>query len=266
MVLPSTPRRNFHSQLVDELGRDIATGVVAPGFQLETEQDLAARMGVGRLAVREAMKALAAKGMVSIRTRVGTRVLPSDHWNPFDPQVLAWQSEHSDPAFVNELVELRRMVEPSAARLAARRASVAELRAIRAAYETMVVAADGTGDYTEADLRFHCSILRASHNRFIIQMQGPLSKLLTASFTASTLPDDDHFGLAMHGAILKALESRDPAGAAQAFEALIDCASLKLEADRLRKTTGDARLGAATDAAAVDRPNSGSTRPPRSRR
>ncbi len=233
-------RRNFHDQLVDELGRNIATGAIASGAQLQTEQDLASRMGVSRLALREAMKALAAKGMVSIRTRVGTRVLPPEHWNPFDPQVLAWQSEHPDRDFVAELIELRRMVEPPAARLAAQRASDEELREIRTAFDHMVLAAAGTGDYTGADLRFHGGILRASRNRFIGQMHGALAKLLTVSFAATTLPDDDHFGLALHGDILRALEARDPAGAARAFDALIDFADVKLAAaDRLRRAPAE---------------------------
>ena len=71
-------------------------------------------------------------------------------------------------------------------------------------------------------------------------MHGALARLLTVSFSATTLPDDDHFGLALHGDILRALEARDPAGAARAFDALIDFADVKLAAaDRLRRAPAE---------------------------
>src|ERR1700754_1983675 len=96
-----TRPKNFHDQIVEEIGLQIVGGVLVTGEQIPPEPVLAEKLGVGRLAVREAMKTLAAKGMVGIRPKTGTQVLPRGSWNLFDPNVLQWHAAVSlDAKFV----------------------------------------------------------------------------------------------------------------------------------------------------------------------
>src|SRR6185312_3973889 len=83
--------RNLHSQVVQELGRQIVGGEIAPGANLPREELLAERMKVSRTALREAMKVLSAKGLIESRQKTGTRVRDTVHWNQLDADVLAWR-------------------------------------------------------------------------------------------------------------------------------------------------------------------------------
>ena len=110
-----------HDQIVRALAQDILTGTLAPGDKLPVEADLLERFGVSRTALREALKTLSAKGFLSVKTRVGTRVTDSVHWNFFDKEVLAWRvAIGMDAEFRRHLAEVRRSLEPTAASLAAR--------------------------------------------------------------------------------------------------------------------------------------------------
>ena len=130
-----------------------------------------------RTVLREAIKVLAAKGLVESRPKTGTRVRPRPSWNLLDPDVLAWQREGASPAqFLRKLTEVRRIVEPAAAELAAERASARELAGIEDAYRHMESALSGREvDYHAFDLagmRFHRAIMRACHNDLLEQMSG----------------------------------------------------------------------------------------------
>jgi GntR family transcriptional regulator, galactonate operon transcriptional repressor len=229
--------KNFHDQTVDTLGRRMVAGELAPGERMPPEAELAESLGVSRLALREAMKTLAAKGMVSIRTRTGTHVQPRRAWNLFDPTVLQWHAHGGlDAKFVADLMELRRLIEPAAARLAAVQATRPQLQAVRRAYEAMAQAADEAA-YIAADLAFHGAVLDACDNAFIGQLQGAIAEVLKVSFTASASPraDDREKALRLHQALLQALEARDADAAAAAVERLIDRATERIRAPRPRR-------------------------------
>ena len=109
------PTRGVHGRLVEQIGRRILGGELAPGAMLPREAELVQELGISRTAVREAIKVLAAKGLVESRQKLGMRVRPEQAWNLLDPDVLAWQAA-SGPvagADLEHLVELRRMIEPS---------------------------------------------------------------------------------------------------------------------------------------------------------
>ncbi len=170
----SPPRTTFHGQVVEQLGRDICAGRYRPGAVLPSEPELGERFGFSRIVIREAIKSLVAKGMLEVSRRVGTLVLEPTRWNLFDPEVIAWRAASADfdATMARDLMELRRIVEPAAVRLAAERASAEERRALRAAYMAMVRAVAGKGDYVEADLAFHTTILSACGNQYLRQMTG----------------------------------------------------------------------------------------------
>ncbi|MBI5716381.1 MAG: FadR family transcriptional regulator [Burkholderiales bacterium] len=227
------PPQTFHGHIRDRLGEAIVAGVHSEGSSLPPEPALCQALGVSRTVVREAVKSLAAKGLVSIGPKVGTRVRPAEQWNWFDPDVVAWQSRVGlTREFLQDVQELRRVVEPAAVRLAAERATPADIAELEAAYAGMRAAVHGqSGDYVTSDLRFHQTLLRAAHNRMMVQMSKALGALLRSSFEVSTAQPGRAAGsLPQHRAILDAVIARQPARAERASLALIDSAREDIEA------------------------------------
>lgn len=227
------PPQTFHGHIRDRLGEAIVAGVHAEGSALPPEPALCQALGVSRTVVREAVKSLAAKGLVSIGPKVGTRVRPAEQWNWFDPDVVAWQARVGlTREFLQDVQELRRVVEPAAVRLAAERATPADIAELEAAYAGMRAAVHGEGgDYVSSDLRFHQTLLRAAHNRMMVQMSKALGALLRTSFEVSTAaPGRAAESLPLHRAILDAVLAGRPDRAERASLALIDSARDDIEA------------------------------------
>jgi DNA-binding FadR family transcriptional regulator len=216
--------KNVHGNTVDHLGAAIVAGRWAAGASLPPEPALCESLGVSRTVVREAVKSLVAKGLVSSGPKVGTRVLPAEQWNWFDPDVVVWQSRAGlSREFLRDLQELRRIVEPAAVRLAAERATAEDIAGLRAAFEGMRRAVEEGGDYVTHDLAFHQGLLRAAHNRMVVQMSKAIGALLRTSFEISTSrkggPRDS---LPLHRAVLDAVAAGNPAKAERAILVLID--------------------------------------------
>ena len=223
--------KNVHGHTLDHLGHAIVSGRYPPGTSVPPEPLLCEELGVSRTVVREAVKSLVAKGLLSTGPKVGTRVLPSQQWNWFDPDVILWQSHAGlTRDFLRDLQELRRIVEPSAVRMAAQRRSDADIADIEAAYAGMKQAVEHGGDYVSHDLRFHQGLLRACHNRMLVQMSKALAALLRTSFEVSTSrkggPRDS---LPLHRAVLDAVIAQEPERAEQAAQVLIDGAREDIE-------------------------------------
>lgn len=217
------PVRNVLGHTLHALGEAIVAGRHPVGSSIPPEPQLCETYGVSRTVVREAIKSLVAKGLVSTGPKVGTRVLPSEQWNWFDPDVVAWQGRAGlSKAFLLELQELRAVVEPAAVRLAAERATAQDIAAIEAAYEGMRVAIEEGGDYVTHDLRFHQGLLHASHNRMLVQMGKAIGALLRTSFEITTSkPDGTRESLPLHRAVLDAVVARSPEAAEHAIHVLI---------------------------------------------
>jgi DNA-binding FadR family transcriptional regulator len=227
------PRQTFQAELTDRIGQEICAGRMMPGQVVPSEPILCERFGVSRIVVREAVKALAAKGMLEVRRKTGTVVQPRERWHLFDPDVIGWYAASAsiDRHFVSELLELRRAVEPAVAHLAARRATEEDRRAIRLAFEEMARAAPGLHGYVPADLAFHAAVLTASHNRFFWQMQSALAVLLRTSFTISVrVPRGPVKSLSLHEDLCRGIEVGDPPSAERAALALIERAESDLAA------------------------------------
>ncbi|MDI3355790.1 FadR family transcriptional regulator [Pseudomonas sp. UYIF39] len=222
---------SFHASTVDWLGCWIATGQVKPGETLKVEADLGEQLGVSRTVIREAIKTLVAKGMLEVGPKVGTRVLPVRRWNLFDPQVVGWLSRSGLPEnFVDDLLDLRRTIEPMAVRWACERATVEQVNAILQAYNALERAVDSGIDYNRADQFFHECILAASHNQFIEQMVPALGALLAVSFEVSAAdPDELRRTLPIHKDMAEAISARDAARGVWACMTLIDNADLAIK-------------------------------------
>jgi DNA-binding FadR family transcriptional regulator len=224
--------KNVLGNTLDHLGQAIVAGRYAPGAVLPPEPTLCEQLGVSRTVVREAAKSLVAKGLIVTGPKVGTRVLPPEQWNWFDPDVVLWQGKVGiTREFLRDLQELRRIVEPAAVRLAAERASAADIAGIEAAYAGMKDAIEHGGDYVRHDLAFHQGLLRACHNRMLVQMSKALGALLRTSFEISTSrPDGPALSLPLHRAVLDAVVARDADAAERAARVLIDGARNDIEA------------------------------------
>lgn len=168
--------------VVDILGHRIAAGHYRQGQTLPIEQELADSLEVGRNALREAVKVLSGKGLISTAPRSGTRIRPREDWNMLDPDVLRW---HSDPdtatdKFMLDLIEMRRIVEPKAAELAAARATREDVASILSAYEVMAASESDQAQRIEADIQFHSAILKASHNEVLNHFRYAIGAYLKA--------------------------------------------------------------------------------------
>ncbi len=223
--------KNVHGNTVDRIGGDIVAGRYTPGSAIPPEPLLCEELGVSRTVVREAVKSLVAKGLVSTGPKVGTRVLPADQWNWFDADVIVWQTRVGlSRDFLRDLQDLRRAVEPAAVRLAAERATPEDIAGMEAAYALMKHAIEFGGAYVTPDLRFHQGLIAASHNRMLVQMSRALAALLRTSFEISTRrKDGPASSLPLHRAVLDAVIARKPEQAEKAIRVLIDGAREDIE-------------------------------------
>jgi DNA-binding FadR family transcriptional regulator len=218
-------------RVLGALGRRILSGYYQPGATLPTEAQLCVEFGVSRTAMREAIKMLAAKGLVVSRQRAGTKVQDKDLWNRLDTDVLGWMGAvQPDPDFVRGLIEARQAIEPAAAKLAAQRASAADLARIERAYQAMCAAP--LSDLTacaDADVSFHLSILKASHNPVFADLGSLIGQALANSFKLTTSISQSYVAtLSAHGDVLEAIRLRQPDIASERMRALIDIASSDL--------------------------------------
>jgi GntR family galactonate operon transcriptional repressor len=150
----------------------------------------------------------------------------------------------AEPGLIEDLMELRLIIEPNAARLAAKRATDEDRIAVRRAFKAMERAVAGHGEYVPADLAFHGAILAACHNQFVQQMQNALSAILRTSFELSSeIAGGPARSLPMHEALCVAIEQGDPEAAEQAVLTLIKRAEQDFE-DRaaLNRTANEQAL------------------------
>lgn len=212
----------LHGAVVRELGHQIVGGSYAPGDVLPSEEELCRRTGVSRTALREAIKVLVAKGLLEARPRIGTRVRPAHDWHLLDPDVLAWHAAtRADRAFLLNLVELREVVEPAAAALAARRGEPAALQAIGQAYAAMAAAPD-IPTWVAADLRFHRAILTAAANPLLVPLGSVVASALETLLDLSARQARGFKdGLAAHERVWQAIEARREHDARDHMAALI---------------------------------------------
>ncbi|NBN65389.1 FCD domain-containing protein [Microvirga tunisiensis] len=206
------------------LAGDICRGLHRPGETLPTENELCLAHGVSRTVIREALKTLESKGLVIIRSRVGTQVAPREAWNILDPQVLDWVGPHLlDADLLTGVLEARRVIEPEAASLAASRATLQDLAEVEQAFEAMRAAQGDVDRFTHADVAFHVALLKASRNRVFMQFAGlieaAMRHALRASNAVAELPGE---AIAAHGALVEALRLRDAAAARLASGHILD--------------------------------------------
>ena len=232
LLLPASTARavsggRVHDSVVRTLGAWVLGGRYPPGATLPREEDLTDTLGISRTSLREAVKVLSAKGLLEARPRVGVRVRAREHWRLLDPIVLAWHPELTrDPELIASLIEARRIIEPAAAELAARRGTAQDLLTIERAWRAMERAIPHDLDACcEADLAFHRAVVVASRNVVLTNLIGTIEAALRAAFLLTTsLMANQAKTLSVHKAVLESIRARDTAGARAAVNRLLDVA------------------------------------------
>jgi DNA-binding FadR family transcriptional regulator len=213
----------LHGSIAHDLGVAIVTGSYQPGDTLSGEIEFSEQLKVSRSAYREAVRMLAAKGLVESRPKAGTRVNDRSRWNLLDPDVLAWSFE-GEPSedFIRDLFELRAIVEPAAAELAARRRNGSDLARMGHALEEMARHGLATAAGQAADQLFHHSLLQATGNAPLISLSSSIEAAVgwTTIFKQRRrkLPRDP---LPDHRTLFNAVANADPDAARSAMAELL---------------------------------------------
>lgn len=212
--------RGLQARVIDGVGRQIIGGTYLTGELLPKESELEVEYGVSRTSVREGMRVLVAKGLVDIRPKIGTRVRPTEAWNVFDSDILRWHTEVGrGDVIMRNLVEVRQILEPAAARLAAGRASMDDLRRMDDALQAMSRHPGHHEQYAHADVDFHLAVYAASHNVLLRQFGSVVADFMYASFNVQQAAsgEDLQADVESHSAVYHAIDRGSGEKAAEAM-------------------------------------------------
>ncbi|MFC5804735.1 FadR/GntR family transcriptional regulator [Streptomyces formicae] len=216
--------RGLHGQLVQQLGQMIVSGDLGADRPLVPEE-IGQRFEVSRTVVRESLRVLEAKGLVSARPNVGTRVRPVSDWNLLDPDIIEWRAfgpQRDDQR--RELTELRWTIEPLAARLAAGHGREDVQQRLGDMVEIMghaLTQGDGI-TFARADAEFHSLLIQVAGNRMLEHLSGIVAAALQVSGgPAAGCDRPSEASLAHHARIVDALAAGDANGAEAAMRQLL---------------------------------------------
>lgn len=226
---PGRRALRIHGTIAEALGIAIVSGRYAAGDLLEGEIVASDQLRVSRTAYREAIRILGAKGLVEARPKTGTRVSARKRWHLLDPDVLSWIFQNEpDAQLLADLFELRRIIEPEAAALAAKRRSEVHVEAMRGALEKMAEHSLAVEAGREADKSFHSTLLDASGNVFLASLTAGVEaavawttefKQRKSPLRRDPLPD--------HRKVFEAVAAEDADAAHKAMAELVDWAFIE---------------------------------------
>lgn len=212
-------RTRLHVLVTRELIRRLASGAIAPGTLLPTETELCQEFQVSRSVIRETMRVLVEKGLVDVRQGKGTFVAPLDRWDHLDPMILEERLRAGRVSdVVEELLEVRRLVEVQMAGLAALRADSDDIRRLTDLVKEMSRCLDDPERYSQLDNLFHEAIGATSKNAMLARMTAPLYHLLRVGRRLTNRLVTDHAASqAGHQAIATAIAQHDREAAQKAM-------------------------------------------------
>ncbi|WP_258395067.1 MULTISPECIES: FCD domain-containing protein [unclassified Streptomyces] len=199
--------------VIDQLRREITSGRWPVGEKIPPESSLVRTLGVSRLSVREAVRALVHAGLLATRQGDGTYVTASDETSVALTRLLADVADR-------DVEEVRQGLDVVAARLAARRRTPADLEELRAiaARRQLHYKAEELKEFVEADIAFHLCVARAGHNPLLLDLYTTLSTALRDTILAD---DMRHSTTDAHQDLLEAIEAGDPVAADAAAQAIL---------------------------------------------
>lgn len=217
-------------QVVNDLAREI----VRAGSEriiLPAEPQLSRLLGVSRTVLREAVKVLEAKGLVEVGHGQGVKSRGRADWNHLDPDVLNWLCEFgADEMLLRNMTEIREILEPAAAALAAERGDEATIARIKGLYTQMEEHIHEAEAYIEADLAFHKEIIAACGNDILNRMAQSIGTALRAARDVSIqVPGGWAKDLPLHSALVNAICRRDPEAARAATIVVIHSAATDIQ-------------------------------------
>jgi len=224
---------SLHHSVAQDIGARILKGEFAPGTLLPNEAEWCKAYGVSRTAVREAIKMLAAKGLIVSRPKIGSRVQPRDAWNLLDRDVLGWRLlAQFDTKIVEDIFEMRLCFEPRASALAAAHGSDEDFRMLQRRYDELADALQAGRDVrgaAAADLEFHLTLINMSRNGMFITIGGAIKAALrTSSEMLHSHPDHPLRDLSLYREVLERVLARDTAASAEAMTALVQASRDRL--------------------------------------
>jgi GntR family transcriptional repressor for pyruvate dehydrogenase complex len=211
VVLEPVKRSRIYEHIVDQIHALIREGRWAPGDQIPPERELAERFRVSRTSVREALRALEMQGVIESRQGGGTFVRTADTEAlipPLAAAILRGQRE------LTEVLEVRELIEPGIARLAARRATAEHVAELEQLLERQRECIANERPFVDEDTAFHYTLARASDNHILLRLHHVILDLLRESRQSYLhVPDRPQLSLRGHEAILSAIKAHDPQGA-----------------------------------------------------
>ncbi len=238
----------LRQRTVESIGYRIIDSTYPPGHRFANQEDLSAELGVSRTVVREALGLLRDKGLIESRPKAGTVVADHRSWNLLDPDVLRWSiAARSAPTTLSHVAEVRLVIEPQAARLAARRRSDEAAVELLALHDALAASVSDFNHYIEADLAFHDAVFRAAANPVLAQMAETIRVALEGSRRVTVrVPGGPATTIEHHARVARAIQDRDEAEAARAMTELIEVSTSHL-LRLLQPPDGDGRSAGAAD-------------------
>lgn len=214
---------NVNMAVAEVIGSRIVRGEYPPGMVLPHEAAWASAFDVSRSVIREAIKMLSAKSLLTSRPRVGSTVEPRENWNLLDHEVLNWYTSGPDKSVIlRSLQQFRHIIEPEAAALAAQNRTTEQLQVISMACELMATT-PSLQERAAADVKFHLSILKASNNELLVPLGVLIDSALKNLFVLITEESGDvHYAQDLHNNIEKAIRQQKPDAARKAVRMLLE--------------------------------------------
>jgi GntR family transcriptional repressor for pyruvate dehydrogenase complex len=220
-VYETVQASRLYEQIVDQILELVATGALKAGDKLPAERELAHQFGVSRTAVREAVKALRERGLVDIHPGRGTYIADISVSAPgIVRDSLALMVIRDSGTGVDDLHQLRCLLEPGIAALAAEEATDENLAELQKLIEEMDRRLNDREKFVEADLEFHLTLARATQNNLVSVLIMPVHGLLRDQrLRISETPGGPERGQYHHKRIFAAIRAKDPIAARAAMSA-----------------------------------------------
>jgi GntR family transcriptional repressor for pyruvate dehydrogenase complex len=212
-------QQRLHDRVVAEIEQRIIDGDLAPGRKLPPERELAETLGVSRTVLREAMRVLAAKGLLEAQQGIGTTVRALTSRHVVEPLGLYLRAQEGGVISFHHLHQVRSLLEVEIAGIAAESATDEEIAQLREVYESMVEAMNNVELLAEQDAEFHRTLAAMTHNPLLLVLIDSIRELLReyiAQVTVYLDPLEDNIRL--HYLLLERVVARDREGARAAME------------------------------------------------
>lgn len=237
LFTPVGNRELLSKKVAFEIESAINSNKIKPGDKLPTEFELCDQFGVSRTSLREALRILSAKGLVSIEKGRGIFVKTISSESVSDPMHSYLKLRIGVP-YVLEIIEARRVLEPEMARAAALNRTEDDIERLKVDIENQKNFNGTPEGFAHVDMDFHLNIARATQNRLLPLMLKPVFRLMPSikSKIISDVPDATSSAIIWHQKILDAIIAKD---AQKAYDEMQHHLKLALEhAQQMFKVEG----------------------------